>query len=87
LNSCQPRTADERINSDNQANLPSSLTTEDTSGGLTDRTSRLGIKVHRKLDPGLLELVYQACRCWELHHDDLPFKRQVPLAVVYEECA
>ena len=57
----------------------------DASGGLSSRIIRLGIKVHRKLGPGLLESIYQECLCWELHHDGLAFKRQVPLAVVYED--
>ena len=52
---------------------------------LTDRIIRLGIKVHRKLGPGLLESVYQECLCWELAHGGLAFRRQVPLAVVYED--
>ncbi|HME27803.1 MAG TPA: GxxExxY protein [Acetobacteraceae bacterium] len=57
----------------------------DASGGLSSRIIRLGIKVHRKLGPGLLESIYQECLCWELHHDGMAFKRQVPLAVVYED--
>jgi GxxExxY protein len=61
------------------------MDTTDASGGLTEWIIRLGIKVHRKLGPGLLESVYQECLCWELHHDGLPFKRQVPLAVIYED--
>ena len=52
---------------------------------LTDRIIRLGIKVHRKLGPGLLESVYHHCLCWELQHDSLDFQREVPLAIVYED--
>jgi GxxExxY protein len=55
------------------------------SDGLTDRIIRLGIKIHRKLGPGLLESVYQECLCWELRHDNLAFQRQVPLPVIYED--
>jgi GxxExxY protein len=51
---------------------------------LTDRIIRLGIKVHRKLGPGLLESVYQECLCWELAHAGLAFRRQVPLALGFE---
>ena len=51
----------------------------------TNRIIGLGIKVHRKLGPGLLESVYQECLCWELANDNLAFKRQVPLAVIYED--
>ena len=51
---------------------------------LTDQIIRLGIKVHRRLGPGLLEAVYCHCLCWELQHANLEFKREAPLAVVYE---
>jgi GxxExxY protein len=54
---------------------------------ITDPTKQiigLGIKVHRKLGPGLLESVYEECLCWELAHDNLPFERQVPLPLIYE---
>lgn len=44
----------------------------------------LGIKVHRKLGPGLLKSVYEECLCWELSHNNLAFRRQVPLPVIYE---
>jgi GxxExxY protein len=52
---------------------------------LTDHIIRLGIKVHRKLGPGLLESIYHHCLCWELRHNSLEFQREVPLAVVYED--
>jgi GxxExxY protein len=52
---------------------------------LTDRIIGLGIKVHRKLGPGLLESVYNHCLCWELQHDDLRFEREAPLPVIYED--
>jgi GxxExxY protein len=51
---------------------------------LTRRIIGLGIKVHRKLGPGLLESVYQHCLCWELEHDGLPFEQGVPLSITYE---
>jgi GxxExxY protein len=54
----------------------------------TDPTNQiigLAIKVHRKLGPGLLESVYEECLCWELAHDGLAFRRQVPLSVIYED--
>jgi hypothetical protein len=56
---------------------------DEPGAALTDRIIRLGIKVHRKLGPGLLESVYQECLCWELAHGGLAFRRQVPLAIVY----
>ena len=43
----------------------------------TARIIGLAIKVHRKLGPGLLESIYKECRCWELAHDGLAFKREV----------
>ncbi len=42
---------------------------------LTNQIIGLAIKVHRKLGPGLLESIYEACLCWELVHHDLNFKR------------
>ena len=51
----------------------------------TDRIIGLGIKIHRKLGPGLLESVYHQCLCWELRHAGLDFAREVPLPVVYED--
>ncbi len=52
---------------------------------LTERIIGLAIKMHRKLGPGLLESVYHQCLCWELEHDGLPFEREVPLPIVYED--
>jgi GxxExxY protein len=52
---------------------------------LTSRIIRLGIKVHRKLGPGLLEAFYQDSLCWELHNDGLHVQREVPLPSVYED--
>ncbi|MBV9251294.1 MAG: GxxExxY protein [Acetobacteraceae bacterium] len=45
---------------------------------------RLGIKIHRRLGPGLLESVYEKCLGWELQQANVEFPRQVPLPVVYE---
>ena len=52
---------------------------------LTGRIIGLAIKVHRRLGPGLLESVYEACLCWELEQAKLAYARQVPLAVRYED--
>ena len=52
---------------------------------LTDRIIRLAIKVHRKLGPGLYESMYQDCLCWELQHEGLNVRREVPLPMVYED--
>jgi GxxExxY protein len=42
------------------------------------------IEVHRALGPGLLESVYEECLCFELKSYNIPFRRQVPLPVVYK---
>ena len=45
----------------------------------------MAIKVHKALGPGLLESAYEECLAYELTKNGLPFGRQVPLAMVYEE--
>lgn len=40
--------------------------------------------VHKKLGPGLLESVYEACLCHELHKRQLSFRRQVRVPIVYD---
>ena len=52
---------------------------------LTERIIGLGIKVHRRLGPGLLEAIYTECLCWELRHGGLAYAREVSLAVTYED--
>jgi GxxExxY protein len=52
---------------------------------LTSRVIDLGIRVHRRLGPGLLESIYEECLCWELRHSGVAHARQVPLAVTYED--
>ena len=42
------------------------------------------IEVHRVLGPGLLESAYEECLSQELALRDIPFERQVPLAVNYK---
>lgn len=41
-------------------------------------------KVHRKLGPGLLEKIYEACFCYELEKAGVPCKRQVDLPIHYD---
>ncbi len=41
--------------------------------------------VHKKLGPGLLEKVYEACFCHELSKRGLRWQRQVDLPIVYDE--
>jgi GxxExxY protein len=45
----------------------------------------LAMRVHRRLGPGLLESIYLACLCHEFLQAPLPFKRQVPLPIVYDD--
>ncbi len=43
------------------------------------------IKVHKRLGPGLLELIYEVALCYELKQHRLTVKRQVPIPITYEE--
>ena len=52
---------------------------------LTNEIIGLAIEVHRGLGPGLLESAYEACLCYELEQQGVPFRRQVRLPVVYKE--
>jgi GxxExxY protein len=61
------------------------MKTQTRGTDLTRRIIGLGIKVHRKLGPGLLESVYNQCLCWELRHEGLEFKREVPLPIICED--
>lgn len=54
-------------------------------GDLTGRIIGAAIRVHRRLGPGLLESVYAACLCHELAKETIPFKRQAPLPVIYDD--
>jgi GxxExxY protein len=59
---------------------------DDAPGGeLTYRIIGLAMRVHRRLGPGLLESVYEKCLCYELARADIPFQRQVPLPVHYDD--
>lgn len=51
---------------------------------LTERIIGAAIKVHRHLGPGLLESIYEEALCVEMGLRDIPFKRQVPVDVVYK---
>ena len=52
---------------------------------LTYRIIGLAMRVHRRLGPGLLESVYELCRCYELSQAEIPFQRQAPLPVHYRD--
>ncbi|MGD9825005.1 GxxExxY protein, partial [Desulfobacter sp.] len=42
------------------------------------------IEVHRELGPGLLESTYEQCLAHELSKDNISFKLQHPLPVIYK---
>lgn len=44
-----------------------------------------GLKVHRKIGPGLLENVYEECLVYELKKKGISVKRQLSLPLRYEE--
>jgi GxxExxY protein len=52
---------------------------------LTGAVIGAAIDVHRRLGPGLLESTYEACLCYELAARQVPFRRQVPVPVVYDD--
>jgi GxxExxY protein len=57
----------------------------DAPGGeLTYRIIGLAMRVHGRLGPGLLETVYERCLCHELTQAGIPFRRQAPLRVRYD---
>jgi GxxExxY protein len=51
---------------------------------LASQVLEAAFRVHRALGPGLLESVYEACMCHELHKMGVPFQRQVDLPVDYD---
>jgi GxxExxY protein len=42
------------------------------------------IEVHRALGPGLLESAYEVCLAYELTLREIPFRRQVPVPVLFK---
>ena len=52
---------------------------------LTEKIIGAAIKVHRNLGPGFLESVYQAALAYELKKADIPFEKEKPLPVPYED--
>jgi GxxExxY protein len=52
---------------------------------LTYNIIGLAMRVHRHLGPGLLESVYEKCLCYELSQSPMPFRRQVPIPVRYND--
>lgn len=42
-------------------------------------------RVHKELGPGLLEIIYETCFCYELELKEIPYKRQTDLPISYKE--
>lgn len=53
--------------------------------GLSPVVIGFAIDVHRHLGPGLLELAYEECLCFELRQAGIAHRRQVALPVVYKD--
>lgn len=45
----------------------------------------VGLKIHKKLGPGLFENVYEECLFYELQKHNLKVEKQIVLPIVYEE--
>lgn len=43
------------------------------------------LKIHKAMGPGLYERVYEDCLCYELGKRNIPFSRQHPVSVIYED--
>jgi len=52
--------------------------------GLSNRVVGCAIEVHQELGPGLLESTYAQCLAHELSRDNISFKLQPPLPVIYK---
>jgi GxxExxY protein len=57
------------------------MTKED---GLSNRILGAAIEVHRHLGPGLLESAYEESLAKEFSIQGIPFKRQVPVPLIYK---
>jgi GxxExxY protein len=54
------------------------------SDELSYRIIGAAIDVHRRLGPGLIEPIYEACLCHEFSLRGIPFERQKPLPIFYK---
>ena len=53
---------------------------------ITERVIGCAIEVHRQLELGLLESIYEAALCIELERTGIGFERQLPFSVSYKGC-
>lgn len=51
---------------------------------LTEAIIGAAIEVHRVLGPGFVESIYENALCWELRNRQIPFERQLEIAVSYD---
>lgn len=49
-----------------------------------NRVIGLAIKVHKELGPGLLESTYERCLCYELGKNNIQYRSQVKLPIIYD---
>jgi GxxExxY protein len=57
---------------------------ENAINGLSYKVIGAAIEVHRELGPGLLESIYEVCLCKELSLQNLKFKKQVEVPIIYK---
>ncbi|MCG8448793.1 MAG: GxxExxY protein, partial [Pirellulales bacterium] len=51
---------------------------------ITERVIGCAIEVHRQLGPGLLESVYEEALCREFEINQIAYKRQLAVPVIYK---
>lgn len=56
-----------------------------TENEITEIIIGCAIKVHKAIDPGLLESAYEECMDYELRRTLLNIERQKPLPLIYED--
>ena len=52
---------------------------------LSEKILGLAFKVHNKLGPGLLEVLYERAFCIELQKEKIPFENQKEFPVYYDD--
>lgn len=52
---------------------------------ITERIIGCALSVHTALGPGLLESAYQRCLEAEFRYQDIPYKSQVPVPLIYRD--
>lgn len=75
-----------------QQNLESTETHKDNFQPLSIELEAIGklvvdaaYTVHKKLEPGLLERIYEVCFCRELEKRGLEYARQIDVPIVYDD--